>query len=840
MKRIITQTSLRYCLLLLTWIGISAVSYAQLSTAYITKDLTGGGKYCLELKSTGSNDWYLSGIWVQGMTDDATAAPLTYEIVGGTNINLQASSAKFGSDNAVTITNLTQIGNPSSTTLISHSSETTFETNKPKWGATVLVKNDANNTVLARPYILNLKGGIKTINPGAFYIDNYLTKVILSDDGGNYIALEQVKNAAFAYCSKLTTFTHTQFQSSCYFPSKIKLIDDFAFGYCALTGKLSVPTSCEKVGYAGFTKNSNLAEVEWRNDNNVSTPTATIGNFAFFNCGNIKKAVFGKNTKTIGHQSFVSSPITYISFADGLETIEALAFNSINYKGDMLLPTSLKVIGNQAFGYFPDDSHGWIFYNELQLHEGLEQIGSFVFSGMRSVQENLIIPNSVKIIGTNAFVNAPIRHLTIGTGVESMDVNVFRNCALLETADFLPNTKLSQFYQTFADCPNLRYVRMDKVENAALNSWLSTKTFTRKKTVAENAFGSMSPYTLVYLPKGFNDKAAITADANNVNDVNFIFCADGSYTCPKFVAFDKHANYQAKLYTMVSSYPNVEASILANPNQTKVAEYKKIAEMPELSARGCDYEIPVTFTAAKASYVRTFTTAQYYTVSLPYKPAWTQATMNSVKPFKMSHNLYTQGSQTGHYFYSIDDKYFRQQHLDKLTASEKDYKMSPYQGYAVHFYGSEDFTKLFDAENVKVYAPNDAEVTAEAGLSNNVSNDWKLVGTMRNKYNAEAAAGNPLYILNGVTKTWHKVSTSPSFLASFRAGVQAVTANPAKAFVAFFMDEQGSATAIDRLEQDMLQGLEPIYTTDGRYVGNDLNALPAGIYVVKGKKFMKN
>lgn len=144
---------MRYCLLLLTWIGISAVSYAQLSTAYITKDLTGGGKYCLEVKSTGSNDWYLSGIWVQGMTDDATAAPLTYEIVGGTNINLQASSAKFGSNNAVTITNLTQIGNPSSNTLISHASETTFETNKPKWGATVLVKNDANNTVLARPYI---------------------------------------------------------------------------------------------------------------------------------------------------------------------------------------------------------------------------------------------------------------------------------------------------------------------------------------------------------------------------------------------------------------------------------------------------------------------------------------------------------------------------------------------------------------------------------------------------------------------------------------------------------------------------------------------------------------
>ena len=38
----------------------------------------------------------------------------------------------------------------------------------------------------------------------------------------------------------------------------------------------------------------------------------------------------------------------------------------------------------------------------------------------------------------------------------------------------------------------------------------------------------------------------------------------------------------------------------------------------------------------------------------------------------------------------------------------------------------------------------------------------------------------------------------------------------------------------------MQQGLEPIYTTDGRYMGNDLNALPAGIYVVKGKKFMKN
>ena len=74
--------------------------------------------------------------------------------------------------------------------------------------------------------------------------------------------------------------------------------------------------------------------------------------------------------------------------------------------------------------------------------------------------------------------------------------------------------------------------------------------------------------------------------------------------------------------------------------------------------------------------------------------------------------------------------------------------------------------------------------------------------------------------------------------APFRGYIQPIkNTAPAKPFVVLTDDE---AAAIDSLEQGTpLTGEQGIYTLDGRYAGNDLKALPSGIYVIKGKKIAK-
>ena len=78
----------------------------------------------------------------------------------------------------------------------------------------------------------------------------------------------------------------------------------------------------------------------------------------------------------------------------------------------------------------------------------------------------------------------------------------------------------------------------------------------------------------------------------------------------------------------------------------------------------------------------------------------------------------------------------------------------------------------------------------------------------------------------------------PVTAAPFRGYIQPIdNTAPAKPFVILTDDE---AAAIDSLEQGTpLTGEQGIYTLDGRYAGNDLKALPSGIYVIKGKKIAK-
>ena len=79
---------------------------------------------------------------------------------------------------------------------------------------------------------------------------------------------------------------------------------------------------------------------------------------------------------------------------------------------------------------------------------------------------------------------------------------------------------------------------------------------------------------------------------------------------------------------------------------------------------------------------------------------------------------------------------------------------------------------------------------------------------------------------------------STATAAPFRGYIQPIdNTAPAKPFVVLTDDE---AAAIDSLEQGTpLTGEQGIYTLDGRYAGNDLKALPGGIYVIKGKKIAK-
>lgn len=113
------------------------------------------------------------------------------------------------------------------------------------------------------------------------------------------------------------------------------------------------------------------------------------------------------------------------------------------------------------------------FYHATSLcsvvvNEGLEDIGTYAFlgTGLRSVT----LPNSLRAIHQGAFGECKkLRRAVLGEGIQTLGVEeydddrdqyvgVFQECALEEVR--LPTTLKRIEYRAFADCEELRQVRL--------------------------------------------------------------------------------------------------------------------------------------------------------------------------------------------------------------------------------------------------------------------------------------------------------------------------------------------------------------------------------------------
>lgn len=94
--------------------------------------------------------------------------------------------------------------------------------------------------------------------------------------------------------------------------------------------------------------------------------------------------------------------------------INRTAFRCVHSNFKLVLPNTLKVIGTAAFeNTLP---------TEIVLPDGLEVIENFAFRGAILLENtNLVIPDSVKEIGLSAFDGANITSLSIGRGISIID-----------------------------------------------------------------------------------------------------------------------------------------------------------------------------------------------------------------------------------------------------------------------------------------------------------------------------------------------------------------------------------------------------------------------------------
>ena len=279
-------------------------------------------------------------------------------------------------------------------------------------------------------YVLNdviIPNGVKTIETQAFYSCRAFTNVVIPD------SVESISSSAFGDCNNLKTIS---------LGKGLKTLDYNAFNSCQ---------SLEEVYY-------NIEAL-----NNSYSSGSSL--FIYTNPANPFKLTIGKDVKSLPNYVFSGRNSSYpkiseIEFETGsvLEVIGqyAFAYNKMNL--DIVLPETVKTIGDYAFYYSGIKSieatnvetvGQYAFYysenlesakingnignyafeyctslDELDL-TGATEIGTYAFYGCTKLNE-VVIPNSVKKIGSYAFQSCSnLEKLTLGNGIETYDYSYY-------------------------------------------------------------------------------------------------------------------------------------------------------------------------------------------------------------------------------------------------------------------------------------------------------------------------------------------------------------------------------------------------------------------------------
>ena len=127
--------------------------------------------------------------------------------------------------------------------------------------------------------------------------------------------------------------------------------------------------------------------------------------------------------------------------------IDEFGFLCYSFLTSLTLPSSLKSIGDEAFG-------GCRSLTSLTLPSSLQSIGNSAFRDCNSLT-SLTLPSSLQSIGNNAFCNcSSLTSLTLPSSLQSIGYGAFSFCSSL-TSLTLPSSLQSIGYRAFCGCKSL-------------------------------------------------------------------------------------------------------------------------------------------------------------------------------------------------------------------------------------------------------------------------------------------------------------------------------------------------------------------------------------------------
>ena len=227
--------------------------------------------------------------------------------------------------------------------------------------------------------------------------------------------------------------------------------------------KVEIPEEVTSIGDKAFYNCGNLMEIK------LPKGITSIGNSAFSNCASLKEIKLPKGVTSIGDKAFHNCQnLTEIKLPEGVTSIGAYAFSSCSSLSEIKLPEELTSIERNSFSECSSLS-------EIKLPKGVTSIGDYAFSGCSSLSE-IKLPEGLTSIGDNAFHNCKnLTEIKLPEGVTSIGWYAFSSCSSLSEIK-LPEGLTSIGDNAFSSCSSLSEIKLpEELTSIGINAFSGCK-----------------------------------------------------------------------------------------------------------------------------------------------------------------------------------------------------------------------------------------------------------------------------------------------------------------------------------------------------------------------------
>ena len=187
--------------------------------------------------------------------------------------------------------------------------------------------------------------------------------------------------------------------------------------------------------------------------NNVTYTVTSIGERAFAFCPTLSHVTIGESITSIADYAFYEcSEMTSITIPENITSIGKYVFYKTAISSVQWNAVSCSVPAPSDYIY-PVFLGCEKTLSSITFGDKVNKIPSYIAFEMPKVT-SIIIPNSVKSIGSGAFSGSGISSITIPNSVTSLSYGVFSDCNGL-TAITIPNSISTISFALFMDCKNL-------------------------------------------------------------------------------------------------------------------------------------------------------------------------------------------------------------------------------------------------------------------------------------------------------------------------------------------------------------------------------------------------